>query len=100
MNTMTLWHLSTAEFAALAFAALDAGTTALPKAAREAEADVWRATYARLPADTHPHIAATARHLVADMRRSSYPAALDLLLAASAARLTETRARQGAARPH
>ncbi|MGP4007382.1 helix-turn-helix domain-containing protein [Streptomyces sp. 4N124] len=85
---------------ALAFAALDAGTTALPKAAREAEADVWQATYARLPADTHPHIAATARHLVADMRHSSYPAALDLLLAASAARLTEIRARQGAARPH
>ncbi|MFJ4833561.1 TetR/AcrR family transcriptional regulator [Streptomyces sp. NPDC088747] len=74
---------------ALAFAALDSASVALPRAAREAEADVWRATYARLPADTHPHIAATARHLVADMRHSAYPAALDLLLTAAAARLAE-----------
>jgi hypothetical protein len=54
---------------------------------------VWRATYARLPADTHPHFAATARRLVADMGHSSYPAALDLLLDAAAARLAEIRAR-------
>ncbi|MFF2380613.1 TetR/AcrR family transcriptional regulator [Streptomyces sp. NPDC058108] len=74
---------------ALAFAALDAASVALPPAAREAEAGVWRATYARLSPDTHPHIAATARHLVADMRRSAYPAALDLLLDAAAARLAE-----------
>ncbi len=74
---------------ALAFAALDAANASLPRAAREAEAAVWHATYARLPADTHPHIAATARHLVADMRHSSYPAALDLLLSAVAARLVE-----------
>ncbi|MFF3346275.1 TetR/AcrR family transcriptional regulator [Streptomyces sp. NPDC002779] len=78
---------------ALAFGALDSASTALPKAARDAESAVWEATYARLPADTHPHIAATARHLVADMRRSSYPAALDLLLGAAAARLAETRGR-------
>ncbi|WP_405847287.1 TetR/AcrR family transcriptional regulator [Streptomyces sp. NBC_01518] len=77
---------------ALAFGALDSANTALPKAAREAEAAVWHATYARLPADTHPHIAATARHLVATMRHSSYPAALDLLLSAAAARLAEIRA--------
>lgn len=77
---------------ALAFGALDSATTALPKAAREAEAAVWQATYARLPADTYPHIAATARHLVATMRHSSYPAALDLLLSAAAARLAEIRA--------
>jgi len=77
---------------ALAFGALDSANTALPKAAREAEAAVWQATYARLPADTHPHIAATARHLVATMRHSSYPAALDLLLSAAAARLAEIRA--------
>ncbi|MFG2793319.1 TetR/AcrR family transcriptional regulator [Streptomyces sp. NPDC048419] len=73
----------------LAFGALDSASVALPKAAREAETAVWRATYARLPAETHPHIAATARHLVADMNRSSYPAALDLLLSAAAARLAE-----------
>ncbi|MER6125792.1 TetR/AcrR family transcriptional regulator [Streptomyces sp. NPDC001795] len=74
---------------ALAFAALDAANASLPRAALEAEAQVWRATYARLPADTHPNIAATARHLVPEMRRSSYPAALDLLLSAAAARLAE-----------
>jgi AcrR family transcriptional regulator len=73
----------------LAFGALDSASVALPKAAREAETAVWQATYARLPAETHPHIAATARHLVADMNRSSYPAALDLLLSAAAARLAE-----------
>jgi AcrR family transcriptional regulator len=78
---------------ALAFGALDSASVAMPQAAREAETDVWRATYARLPADTHPHIAATARHLVADMGQSSYPAALDLLLDAAAARLAEIRAR-------
>ena len=77
---------------ALAFGALDSANTALPKPAREAEAAVWQATYARLPADTYPHIAATARHLVATMRNSSYPAALDLLLSAAAARLAEIRA--------
>ncbi|MFI6932171.1 TetR/AcrR family transcriptional regulator [Streptomyces sp. NPDC050287] len=72
---------------ALAFSALDSAGAALPKPARDAETSVWRTTYARLPAETHPHIAATARHLVADMGRSSYPAALDLLLDAAAARL-------------
>jgi AcrR family transcriptional regulator len=77
---------------ALAFAALDSASVALPKAAREAERAVWRATYTRLPATTHPHIAASARHLVADMTHSAYPAALDLLLDAAAARLAETRA--------
>lgn len=80
---------------ALAHGALDSASAAMPKAAREADAAVWRATYARLPADTHPHIAATARHLVADMARSSYPAALDLLLSAAAARLAEIRPRTG-----
>ncbi|MFE7173981.1 TetR/AcrR family transcriptional regulator [Streptomyces sp. NPDC057616] len=79
----------------LAFAALDSASVALPKAAREADTAVWRATYARLPAETHPHIAATAGHLVADMNRSSYPAALDLLLTAAAARLAEIGERTG-----
>ncbi|MFF9817342.1 hypothetical protein [Streptomyces sp. NPDC014006] len=44
-----------------------------------------RPTYARLPEATHPHIAATAGHLITTMRRSSCPAALDLLLTAAAA---------------
>ncbi|MEV5879039.1 helix-turn-helix domain-containing protein [Streptomyces sp. NPDC052101] len=77
---------------ALAFGALDSACTALPLTAREAEAQVWRSTYGRLPADTHPHIAATAPHLVATMRSSSYPAALDLLLAAARTRLDRIRA--------
>ncbi|MGW1952726.1 TetR/AcrR family transcriptional regulator [Streptomyces sp. NPDC001920] len=76
---------------ALAHGALDSASAAMPEAARTAETAVWRATYARLPAGTHPHIAATARHLVAEMRHSSYPAVLDLLLRAAAARLTELR---------
>lgn len=71
----------------LAFAALDAANAALPRAAREAEEEVWRTTYADLPAASHPHIAATARHLVARMPHSAYPTALDLLLSAAADRL-------------
>ncbi|WP_329493897.1 TetR/AcrR family transcriptional regulator [Kitasatospora herbaricolor] len=80
---------------ALAFAALDAAASALPSAARRADEDVWHRTYARLPADSHPHIAATAPLLVAEMRTSGYPAALELLLEAAAARLERLR---GAAR--
>lgn len=78
---------------ALAFGALDSASAALPKAAQDAGASVWRAIYARLPAATHPHIAATTRHLMAEMPRSSYPAALDLFLGAAATRLAEIRAR-------
>ncbi|MGW7522143.1 TetR/AcrR family transcriptional regulator [Streptomyces sp. NPDC054783] len=85
---------------ALAFGALDSAGTALPRAAREAEAEVWRSTYGRLPAETHPHIAATAPHLVATMRSSSYPAALELLLAAARTRLDHIRAGTGGRRPH
>ncbi|MER5865219.1 helix-turn-helix domain-containing protein [Kitasatospora sp. NPDC002040] len=71
----------------LAFAALDAAVDALPAPARAADASVWQLNYARLPADTHPHIAATAPLLTAEMNRSAYPLALDLLLSAFAARL-------------
>lgn len=80
---------------ALAFGALDSAGTALPRTAREAEAEVWRGTYGRLPAGTHPHIAATAPHLVATMRSSSYPAALELLLSAARTRLDHIRATTG-----
>ncbi|MET8808294.1 helix-turn-helix domain-containing protein [Streptomyces sp. NPDC004546] len=80
---------------ALAFGALDSAGTALPRTAREAEAEVWRSTYGRLPAGTHPHIAATAPHLVATMRSSSYPAALELLLTAARTRLDHIRAGSG-----
>ncbi|MFC7535096.1 TetR/AcrR family transcriptional regulator [Actinoplanes sp. GCM10030250] len=64
----------------LAFAALDAASLALPNAALLAEEEVWRSTYARLPASTHPHVAEVAPLLAAEMVRSAYPAALDLLL--------------------
>ncbi|MBT2490263.1 helix-turn-helix transcriptional regulator [Streptomyces sp. ISL-96] len=54
----------------LSFAALDAVAPALPAGAREAEERAWRGTYARLPADSCPHIAATAGVLVAE---NSFP---------------------------
>ncbi|WP_328681350.1 TetR/AcrR family transcriptional regulator [Streptomyces sp. NBC_00322] len=71
----------------LAFAALDAASLALPAAAREADEEVWRATYARLPPTTHPHVAATAHLLVARMNHSAYPTALDMLLDSASAQL-------------
>ncbi|MFD3534971.1 TetR/AcrR family transcriptional regulator [Streptomyces sp. NPDC058664] len=70
---------------ALAFAAQDAATAALPRAAADADAEVWHATYSRLPAETHPNIAATYPLLAADMRHSGYPFALELTLTAAAA---------------
>ncbi|WP_049557819.1 TetR/AcrR family transcriptional regulator [Nonomuraea sp. SBT364] len=72
---------------ALAFAVLDAATLALPPATRAADEQVWQATYARLPSTTHPHIAATAHLLVANMNDSAYPAALDMLLSSATAHL-------------
>ncbi|WP_436530847.1 TetR/AcrR family transcriptional regulator [Actinoplanes sp. HUAS TT8] len=72
----------------LAFAALDAASLALPNAALRAEDEVWRSTYGHLPAASHPNIAAAAPLLAAEMVRSAYPSALDLLLDAVAARLT------------
>ncbi|WP_371495388.1 TetR/AcrR family transcriptional regulator [Kitasatospora sp. NBC_00374] len=79
----------------LAFAAQDAAAAALPGPAWAADLDVWHRHYARLPAETHPNIAATARLLVTDMRRSGYPLALELLLSAAAARLERVRATPG-----
>ncbi|MET3984503.1 TetR/AcrR family transcriptional regulator [Streptomyces sp. PvR034] len=70
---------------ALAFATLDAAALALPKAAREADEAVWNAVYSRLPADTHPNVAAAFPLLAADMRDSGYPFALELMLNAMAA---------------
>ncbi|MFF0414294.1 TetR/AcrR family transcriptional regulator [Kitasatospora sp. NPDC004745] len=74
----------------LGFAALDAAALALPPAAQSADLRVWQASYARLDATTHPHIAATADLLTADMHRSGYPFALELLLDAAALRLPAT----------
>ncbi|MBD0670822.1 TetR/AcrR family transcriptional regulator [Streptomyces sp. CBMA156] len=75
----------------LGFAALDAAALALPDTARNADHQVWQASYARLDAVGHPNIAATAHLLTADMNRSGYPYALDLLLEAAGARLRAAR---------
>ncbi|RII15632.1 hypothetical protein DSC45_17525 [Streptomyces sp. YIM 130001] len=64
----------------LAFAALDAGSLALTDEARQADEEMWSSTYARLPADTHPRIAATAQLLAGRMNRTAYPVVLDALL--------------------
>ncbi|MFF8315893.1 TetR/AcrR family transcriptional regulator [Streptomyces bobili] len=81
---------------ALAFAALDAGALAVKDEARRADENMWTSTYARLPSETHPHIAATA-HLLADrMNLSAYPIVLDTLLDRAEAQLAA--ARQQAAR--
>ena len=71
----------------LAFAALDAASIAMPEQSRRVDEEVWRATYARLPKLTFPHIAASAELLVQRMNQSGYPDALDLLLVAAAAEL-------------
>ncbi|WP_037575717.1 TetR/AcrR family transcriptional regulator [Phaeacidiphilus oryzae] len=70
---------------ALAFAALDTAMLGLPEGVRDARA--WSETYAALPAAERPHIAATAGHLVAEMRESGYALALELLLESLASRL-------------
>ncbi|MFF9126556.1 TetR/AcrR family transcriptional regulator [Streptomyces sp. NPDC014889] len=67
----------------LAFAALDAAEAALPAPARRADEAMWENTYARLPAATHPAIAATADLLTVRMATSAYPRALDMLLDAA-----------------
>ncbi|MEU6883374.1 TetR/AcrR family transcriptional regulator [Streptomyces sp. NPDC046712] len=76
---------------ALAFASLDAGALAIKDEVREADEDMWTSTYARLPSETHPHIAATS-HLLADrMNHSAYPVVLDTLLNRAEAQLTAAR---------
>ncbi|MFF2780889.1 TetR/AcrR family transcriptional regulator [Streptomyces sp. NPDC058052] len=78
---------------ALAFASLDAGALAIKEEARQADESMWTSTYARLPSETHPHIAATA-HLLADrMNLSAYPIVLDTLLDKATAQLAASRSR-------
>ncbi|MFC7220535.1 TetR/AcrR family transcriptional regulator [Streptomyces polyrhachis] len=72
---------------ALAFSSQDAAAAALPADARAADEEVWQAAYGELPADTHPHVAATLPLLAAEMEGSGYPFALELLLDAVALRL-------------
>ncbi|MEV1065650.1 TetR/AcrR family transcriptional regulator [Streptomyces sp. NPDC050263] len=76
----------------LAFAALDAAALALPRAAQRADDAMWRSTYARLPAETHPRIAEAASLLSSRMVTSAYPTALEMLLDSAAATLARVRA--------
>ncbi|MFJ4525573.1 TetR/AcrR family transcriptional regulator [Streptomyces sp. NPDC088810] len=71
----------------LAFAALDAGALVLTEEARTRDEEMWTSTYARLPAESYPNIAATARLLAARMLHSAYPVVLDALLENAASRL-------------
>ncbi|MGC5040539.1 TetR/AcrR family transcriptional regulator [Streptomyces sp. DT190] len=71
----------------LGFAALDAASLSLPSESLRADEDMWRSTYARLPATTHPRIAEAAPLLATRMVTSAYPTALDMLLDSAAARL-------------
>ncbi|MGW2936737.1 TetR/AcrR family transcriptional regulator [Streptomyces sp. NPDC001156] len=75
----------------LAFAALDAASLALPRAALRADEGMWRSTYARLPAATHPRIAEAAPLLATRMVASAYPTALEMLLDSAAIRLAALR---------
>ncbi|MER6347656.1 TetR/AcrR family transcriptional regulator [Streptomyces sp. NPDC001595] len=76
----------------LAFAALDAGSLALTEPARTEDEEMWQSTYARLPAESHPHIAATARLLARRMPHSAYPAVLEMLLEHTAAQIEQVGA--------
>ncbi|MFI8420986.1 TetR/AcrR family transcriptional regulator [Streptomyces sp. NPDC085479] len=82
---------------ALAFASLDAGALAVKDEARQADESMWTSTYARLPAETHPHIAATSRLLADRMNLSAYPIVLDTLLDRAEARLAGSRGRASGA---
>ncbi|WKG04788.1 TetR/AcrR family transcriptional regulator [Mycolicibacterium sp. HK-90] len=75
----------------LGFAALDAAFEALPAEHQRRDEDRWRDTYAQLPAETHPNIAASSRLLDESMRQSACESALDLLLDGIAARLESYR---------
>ncbi|MCY0932140.1 TetR/AcrR family transcriptional regulator [Streptomyces sp. H27-H1] len=79
----------------LAFAALDAGPLALPAEARESDEERWESTYARLPAEEYPNIAATAGLLAARMPHSAYPVALDMLLDSAERQLAAPAAQSG-----
>ncbi|MFI8368411.1 hypothetical protein [Streptomyces sp. NPDC085466] len=76
-----------------AFASLDAGALAVKDEARQADESMWTSTYARLPAETHPHIAATSRLPADRMNLSAYPIVLDTLLDRAEARLAGSRGR-------
>lgn len=75
----------------LGFAALDAAFEALPPEHQQRDEGRWRGTYARLPAESHPNIAASSRLLDESMRHSACESALELLLDGIASRLDSSR---------
>lgn len=75
----------------LGFAALDAAFEALPPEHQQRDEGRWRDTYARLPAESHPNIAASSRLLDESMRHSACESALELLLDGIASRLDSSR---------
>ncbi len=83
----------------LAFAALDAASLTLPQAARAADEAVWQSIYPQLPAQTYPHIAASADLLIRHMNDSAYPVALEMLLHSASLHLVAGHA-TGEARQH
>ncbi|WP_028933333.1 TetR/AcrR family transcriptional regulator [Pseudonocardia spinosispora] len=72
---------------ALGFAALDAASIALPPKDGRTDHDAWGSVYARLPASTHPNIAASAGALATTMPTTAFPRTLDLFLDALSASL-------------
>lgn len=80
----------------LAFAALDAAALVLPAPALASDQRMWEATYAHLPASTHPSLSATAPLLARRMNESAYADALRLVLHAAAAELPGEAASQEA----
>ena len=68
----------------LGHSTLDAAALSLASAPRAGDRNAWLDNYRQLSADTHPNIAATARHLVEHMSISSFPTTLELFLAALA----------------
>lgn len=84
-DTVRIYHAFIDQ--ALAFAALDAASLALPSDSLRSDEGMWRSTYARLPRATHPRIAEAAPLLANRMVTSAYPTALDMLLASAATEL-------------
>ncbi|MBG0850401.1 TetR/AcrR family transcriptional regulator C-terminal domain-containing protein [Streptomyces spinoverrucosus] len=79
----------------LAFAALDAASLALPKQSLRADEDMWRSTYATLPASAYPRIAEAAPLLASRMITSAFPTALRMLLDGVATQRERLRGRDG-----
>lgn len=65
----------------LSFAGQDSGALTLPPEVLDGDDAAWRVAYGTLTVDTHPRIAQAQDLLAQQMTTSSFPAALDFLLA-------------------